>query len=210
MGWHPNNKRVHSHLATLKQNTHKIIHEGIPLDNFESDYLREPSFSWNPPIRNTLTAVCKNDIDNQHDYDDSLEDAVNESIQVNGGALGNDDADMSSVHVSTNYVEGNLQVSGDRLKHYHDSDNSFDEADSNAGRVALKHVDESIQVIGDPPSCENAEANTVNQSILSVDESIQSDGIPHKIAILPGISKITELTLDQFKNNYKLFALKIS
>ena len=62
---------------------------------------------------------------------------------------------------------------------------------------------------GDPPSCENAEANTVNQTILSVDESIQSDGIPHKITIPPGISKITELTLDQFKNNYKLFAKKI-
>ena len=52
-------------------------------------------------------------------------------------------------------------------------------------------------------------ANTVNQSILSVDESIQSDGIPHKIAIPPGISKITELTLDQLENNYKLFAKKL-
>ena len=92
---------MHSHLATLKQNTHKIIHEGIPLDDFESDYLREPSFSWNPPICNTLTAVGKNDIDDQHDFDNSLEDAdsdagsvtmnpVDESIQVNGGALGHD------------------------------------------------------------------------------------------------------------------------
>ena len=54
---------MHSHLATLKQITHKIIHEGIPMDDFESDYMREPSFSWNPPIHNTLTAVGKNDID---------------------------------------------------------------------------------------------------------------------------------------------------
>ena len=45
-----NNKRAHSHLLTLKNITHDIIHEGSPLDNFESDYLREPSFSWNPPI----------------------------------------------------------------------------------------------------------------------------------------------------------------
>ena len=113
----PNNKRVHSHLATLKQITHKIIHEGIPLDDFESNYLREPSFSWNPPIHNTLTAVGKNDTDDQHDFDDSLEDAgsvtmnpVDESIQVDDGALGQDNAVLSSVHVSTNYVEGILQV----------------------------------------------------------------------------------------------------
>ena len=44
------NKRAHSHLSTLKKITHDIIHEGSPLDNFESDYLREPSFSWNPLI----------------------------------------------------------------------------------------------------------------------------------------------------------------
>ena len=120
----PNNKRVHSHLATLKQITHKIIHEGIPLDDFESDYMREPSFSWNPLIHNTLTAVGENDIDDQHDFDDSLEDAdsdaenvtmtpVDEYIQVYGGALGHNDAVSSSVHISTNYVEGNLLVSGD-------------------------------------------------------------------------------------------------
>ena len=134
---------------------------------------------------------------------------VDESIQVNGGALGHDDAVSSSIHVSTNYVEGMLQVSGDRPKHYHDFDDSYDEADSDAGSVTMTPVDESIQVIGDPPSCENAEANTVNQTILSVNESIQSDGIHHKIAIPPGISKITELTLDQFENNYKLFAKKL-
>ena len=166
-------------------------------------------------------AVGKNDIDDQHDFDNSLEDAdsdagsvtmtpVDESIQVNGGALGHDNAVSSSVHVSTNYVEGILQVSGDRHKHYHDFDDSYDKADSDAGSVTTTPVDESIQVIGDPPSCENAKANTVNQTILSVYEFIQSDGIPHKIAIPPGISKITELTLDQFENNYKLFAQKIS
>ena len=148
----------------------------------------------------------------QHDFDDSLEDAdsdagnvtmtpVDESIQVNGGALGHDDALSSSVHVSTNYVKGILQVSGDRPKHYHDFDDSYDEADSDAGSVTMTPVNESIQVIG--------EANTVNQTILSVDEFIQSDGIPHKIVIPPGISKITELTLDKFENNYKLFAKKL-
>ena len=54
----PNNSRANSHLATLKSNTHDIIHEGIPLDNFKSDFMKEPSFSWNPPIHNTLMAGC--------------------------------------------------------------------------------------------------------------------------------------------------------
>ena len=38
----PNNKRANSHLATLKSFTHDIIHEGIPLDNFKSDFMKEP------------------------------------------------------------------------------------------------------------------------------------------------------------------------
>ena len=59
----PNKKRVHSHLATLKKSTHKIIHDGIPLDDFESDYLREASYSWNPPVQDTLMAVNENNID---------------------------------------------------------------------------------------------------------------------------------------------------
>ena len=46
----PNNKRMHSHLATLKHMSQDIIHDGTPLDVFESDHLKEPTFSWNPPI----------------------------------------------------------------------------------------------------------------------------------------------------------------
>ena len=65
----PNNRRASSHLLTLKNSTNEIIHEGEPLDNFECDYLREPSFNWNPPIHNTLTAVCEEDIDDEYDMD---------------------------------------------------------------------------------------------------------------------------------------------
>ena len=61
----PRNKRMHSHLKSLKFNSNQIIHEGTPLDNFENNFLKEASFSWNPPIHSTLTAVGKNDIDDQ-------------------------------------------------------------------------------------------------------------------------------------------------
>ena len=39
-------------------------------NNFESDYLREPFFNWNPPSPNTIMAVCKDDVDDEHDMDE--------------------------------------------------------------------------------------------------------------------------------------------
>ena len=65
-----NNRMTNSHLKTLKYKSSKIIHEGTPLDEFESNFMREPSYSWNPPIRSTLMAIGKNNIDDQHDYND--------------------------------------------------------------------------------------------------------------------------------------------
>ena len=58
------------HLKTLKFKSNQISHEGTPLDEFESNFMREPSYSWNPPIRTTLTVVGKNDIDDCFDFDD--------------------------------------------------------------------------------------------------------------------------------------------
>ena len=34
------------------------------LMNFHSNFMMDPYYSWNPPIRTTLTAVGANDIDN--------------------------------------------------------------------------------------------------------------------------------------------------
>ena len=42
-----------------------------------------------------------------------------------------------------------------------------------------------------------------------VKEFHQVDGNPHNAVIPKGASKITELTLDQFENNYQLFAKKL-
>ena len=52
----PSNQRMHSHLKTLKFNSNQIIHEDTPLDKFENNFMKEASFSWNPPICFTLTA----------------------------------------------------------------------------------------------------------------------------------------------------------
>ena len=178
----PNNKRANSHLATLKSITHNIIHEGIPLDNFESDYLREPSFSWNPPICNTLMAVGKDDIDNQFDFDDnktmsqtdtddnSFGEAdshtgdvtmapVEDFLQVNGEDPRHDDDDTPTDNVTITPAKEFLQVNGDRLQH--DTDND----------VTMKPVKDFLQV------------NSDDAAMTPVEEFLQGDGNPHKAAI---------------------------
>ena len=69
----PNNKRLASHLLTLQNITNKITHEGITLHKFESDYLREPFFNWNPPSHNTLMAVCIDDVNDKYDMDEHVQ-----------------------------------------------------------------------------------------------------------------------------------------
>ena len=78
----PYNKRSASHLLTLQNITNKIIHEGEPLHKFESDYLREPFFNWNPPSRNTLTAICKDDVDDKYDMDELVISTQNDNDSI--------------------------------------------------------------------------------------------------------------------------------
>ena len=89
------NKRLASHLLTLKNVTKIITHEGITINTFESDYLREPFFNWNPSTRSILTIACDNDIDDnleQLDFDstDDNDNDVNSNEGENPLA-GNDD-----------------------------------------------------------------------------------------------------------------------
>ena len=121
----PNNRRVNSHLATLKNITHEIIHEGIPLDNFESDFMKEPSFSWNPPICNTLMAVGKDDIDDKLDFDDNDDTSYGET-------------DSQSGDITLTPVEELLQVVGDRPRH--------DEDVASPGNVNINSVEDFLQV----------------------------------------------------------------
>ena len=77
-----------------------------------------------------------------------------------------------------------LQVNGDRLQH--DTDND----------VTMKPVEDFLQV------------NSDDAPMTPVEEFLQGDGNPHKAVIPKGVSKITELTLDQLENNYQLFCSK--
>ena len=56
------NRSANSHLKTIKAKCSQIFHEGTPLDEFVSNFMKELHYSWNPPIRPTLTAVGIYDI----------------------------------------------------------------------------------------------------------------------------------------------------
>ena len=132
----PYNKRANSHLLTFINATHNIIHEGNPLDNFESDHMREPSFSCNPPICNTQTAVCKGDIDDQFDFDNNDTTTKNDSDD--------DSYDKANSHagdITMTPVEEFLQKNGDSLNN--------DKANSLAGNVTMTPAEEFLQDNGD-------------------------------------------------------------
>ena len=195
-------------MSTILSMFYDIIHEGIPLDNFESDFLKEPYISWNPPIRNTLTAVGKDDIDDQFDFDDNetlsqtdnddnsfvkadshtgdvTMTPVEDFLQVNGDSPRHDEADAPTGNVTITPAEEFLQVNSDRLQHDTDDD------------VTMKPVEDFLQV------------NSDNAAMTPVEEFLQGDGNPQKVVIPKGVSKIMELTLDQFENKYQLFAQKL-
>ena len=69
--------------------------------------MKEPSFSWNPPIRNTLMAVGKDDIDDKLDFDDKDDTSFCET-------------DSQSGDITLTPVEEFLQVIGDRPRHDED------------------------------------------------------------------------------------------
>ena len=110
---------------------------------------------------------------------------VEDFLQVNGDSPRHDEADAPTGNVTITPAEEFLQVNGDRLQHDTDDD------------VTMKPVEDFLQV------------NSDDAAMTPVEEFLQGDGNPHKAVIPKGVSKITELTLDQLKNNYQLFAKKL-
>ena len=91
------NRSANSHLKTLKAKCNQISHEGIPLDEFESNFMKEPHYSWNPPIQPTLTAVGINDIDD-YLYNTDISNAVDDDDDDNNDSpsAGNNDTNVLS------------------------------------------------------------------------------------------------------------------
>ena len=159
------NISANSHLKTVKSRCHGISHEGIPLDEFHSNFMKETHYSWNPPIRPTLTPVGKNDIDDYlHNFDDDIDNDNHDSPTP----IGND-----------------------------------------AGCLSISNMMEVHPLRGDPTGpLSIGMALASNHTTFLGAEVSQGDIVPQHL-IPSRISKITQLTLDQFDNNYRLFAQKL-
>ena len=149
------------------------------MDNFECDYLREPSFNWNPPICNTLTAVCEEDINDKYDMDEHITLTQND----------NDDYSLDEVNSQvvavTNIPDGEVlqAVAGSNSvniiehdMHRHDKNNHSNDLGSTP-RFMVTHYDNNGSA-GVVPEFQNV------------------------------FSPINEFILKQFTNNYHLFAQK--
>ena len=130
--------------------------------------MREPSFSWNPPICNTLTAVCEGDIDDQYKID-----------------------------------ENNMTTQFDI------DDDSFDEATSQAGGITKTPVKEILQAEGDSHNVDITDhTRGTNPHFVATHYNYKgSAGVDPKIPKV--VSPINKLILDQFTNNYQIFAQKL-
>ena len=156
---------ANSHLKTIKSKCHEIHHEGSPLDKFHSNFMKEPHYCWNPPIRPTLTAVGFNDIDDYKlDFDDDNDDDYNDSPTPTG------------IDVDGRFTSNKMEVR---------------------------------PLCGDPIGpLSRGGVLASNITTLPGAEVSQGDVVPQHL-IPSRISKITQLTLDQFNNNYRLFAQKL-
>ena len=175
---------ANSHLKTIKSKCHEISHEGIPLDEFHSNFMMDPHYSWNPLIRTTLTAVGLNDTD---DY----------QINIDENDNFNDDQYDDPIPTGTSGGDG-----------------------STCNRMEFRPLR------GDPSSpVPNGEDHTTNNMTLPATVFCQGNVVTQNLT-LPGaeiclgevvpqhlipsrISKSTQLTLDQFDNNYRLFSQKL-
>ena len=108
------NRSANSHLKTLKSKCNQISHEGIPLDEFESNFLKEPHYSWNPPIRPTLTAVGINDIDDylyNTDISDETDDINDSPSSGNNDTNGLSNSNRMVLHSLRGDPVGRLSAS---------------------------------------------------------------------------------------------------
>ena len=183
------NRSANSHLTTLKAKCNQISHEGITFDEFESNFLKEPHYSWNPPIRPTLTAVGINDIDDYLHNTDIL-NVVDDDDDDNNDSLSSGNNDTNGLSNRNRMVFCPLH--GDSV-----------------GRLsASEELSSNLSTL---PGAVFSQGSAVPQNTSTLPEAVFSQGsvVPQNLLISNIISKLTELTLDQFQNNFRLFAQKL-
>ena len=173
---------ANSHLKTIKSKCHEIYHEGSPLDEFHSNFMMDPHYCWNPPIRTTLMAVGLNDTD---DYQINIDDNNDDDHDDNPTPTG-----IDAEGRSTNNRMEVRPLRGDPF------------SPVSSGEVLAPN---NMTL----PGAVVCQGNVVPQHLtLPGAEVCQGNVVPQHL-IPSRISKSTQLTLDQFDNNYRLFAQKL-
>ena len=99
---------------------------------------------------------------------------------------------------------GDVEATQSKNKSQNDNDDSFVVDLPAAGKESM-----NLLANGSPGNGDDKSILSNNNTTLSEAEISQGSASPQNLWILSGISKITELTLDLFENNYKLFAQKL-
>ena len=173
---------ANSHLKTIKSLCHEIHHEGTPLDMFHSNFMMDPYYNWNPPIRTSLTAVGINDTDDyQINLDDNDHD-THDDEPIPTGTFGGGD------HTCNGMVFCSLHGDPNHL-------------DCRCTTLVLPTTEiHHIPV---------AAAAAASQTMTPPEVEFHNGALVPLNLIPSSTSKSTQLTLDQFENNYRLFSQRL-
>ena len=101
-------------------------------------YLREPFFNWNPPSRNTLAAICEDDVDDEYDMDKHVtltqndNDSFDEENSQADDDTGRPDGEVPRVVDDINSDDTNGHNMDRHVPHIHNDCDRFDEDESQA------------------------------------------------------------------------------
>ena len=168
---------ANSHLKTIKSLCHEIHHEGTPLDMFHSNFMMDPYYNWNPPIRTSLTAVGINDSD---DYQINLDDndkGVHDDEPIPSGTFGDGDLTCNGMEFCS--------LRGDPI------------------HQGCKCTNQTV------PMMECHHGSVESQTMTPPDVEFHTGVKVPQYLIPSNTSKSTQLTLDQFENNYRLFSQRL-
>ena len=169
---------ANSHLKTIKSLCHEIHHEDTPLDQFHSNFMMDTYYSWNPPIRMSLTAVGINDTD---DYQINLVD--------NDHGVHDDEPIPSGTFGGSGHTCNGMEFCSLRGDHRSQRCNCTNQTFTYDGKLSWYY-----RFTDHDPS--------------KVWKSTQENWSPQYL-IPSNTSKSTQLMLDQFDNNFRLFSQRL-
>ena len=208
---------ANSHLKTIKSLCHEINHEGTPLDQFHNNFMMDPFYSWDPPVRTSLTAVGSDDTDG---YQINLVDNIQTSQD--------DDPIPTGTFGGSEHVCSRMECCS--LHGAHDQQICtltciYDDADTSCSRMECcsLHGDHSQHIHIPTMECRHPTSATTDAAAVAAAAGVavatqpitspvvnfrNGDLIPTHL-IPSSTSRSTQKTLDQYDNNYRLFSQKL-